>query len=475
MRVTSSLPSPPAPAAAVIVVAATAAGLGCADDGVSTGRLAVSNGNGRPVTVQVFPLDGDAPETFVDIPPGGTTPARAVDPERFATVRVRCPDEGCVGGGLVLAGVDDVIHVLATHPPSLSTPTVSVPTLTDATPRDGSAGVSRDAALLLRFSEPMAVPSLWAAPVRSAACEGPLRLSTDDPGDGCVALAEGIEEVGRGAYLFRPAEPLAGGVRYTLEVTTAVRSENNVRLAQPVRLSFTTGSALDREPPGRVMDLRAQRVDATEAELRWAAVGDDGLTGAAYSYDLRYHPGGCPFDAAAAVEAQGEPAPAAPGTEERFLLRGLSAGTSYCVTLTVLDDAANRSAPSVPLALRTSTSDDAVPPDPPRISLNSDWPGSIDVSWVAVGDDGTVGQATGYELRYGVPDCPAHDGRHFRSGTLVPELPAPAPAGTRERFSFGRLARGATHCVVLAVRDEAGNTAFSDPVEVTTIRPEDYW
>ena len=82
---------------------------------------------------------------------------------------------------------------------------------------------------------------------------------------------------------------------------------------------------VDSVPPGDVSDLATSNVRPNRVTLTWTAVGDDGATGTADQYDVRYSTS--PIDAgnfAGATPATGEPSPQASGNPESFDVTGLS-------------------------------------------------------------------------------------------------------------------------------------------------------
>jgi hypothetical protein len=98
-------------------------------------------------------------------------------------------------------------------------------------------------------------------------------------------------------------------------------------------------------------------VTDTSATLSWTAVGDDSLSGTASSYEIRYSTTPITtssFTSATAVT--GAPVPAAPGTSQSVVARGLSRQVTYYFALKTVDDSGNRSAISnVPSATTTDT------------------------------------------------------------------------------------------------------------------------
>lgn len=79
---------------------------------------------------------------------------------------------------------------------------------------------------------------------------------------------------------------------------------------------------------------------------------------------------------------------------------------------------------------------------------------SLVVAWTAPGDDGNAGQAAIYELRIATFAMTAAS---FSSGLVVPGMPDPAPAGTRQSFVVRGLTRGTNYWLGLRTMDEVGN------------------
>lgn len=94
----------------------------------------------------------------------------------------------------------------------------------------------------------------------------------------------------------------------------------------------------------------------------------------------------------------------------------------------------------------------AQPPAPARAQ---GAPGdSLILSWTAPGDDGTVGTAAAYELRYSTSPL---DEAGWGQATLVAGLPAPQPAGARQSAVVRGLSNGTPYWFGIKTVDEAGN------------------
>jgi hypothetical protein len=79
---------------------------------------------------------------------------------------------------------------------------------------------------------------------------------------------------------------------------------------------------------------------------------------------------------------------------------------------------------------------------------------SVTLSWTAPGDDGRVGTAALYEMRFSTS---AIDSTNWSGATVVSGMPAPRPAGTTQNVTVSGLTNGTTYWFALRTRDDAGN------------------
>ena len=141
----------------------------------------------------------------------------------------------------------------------------------------------------------------------------------------------------------------------------------------------------------------------TSITLTWTAPGDDGNTGTATTYDVRYRTGGAVDSSnwAGAGQATGEPTPHVAGTGETFVVSGLSSSTVYYFALETADEVPNWSAISNSPSGTTSTPADTTPPATvSNLATSSPTTTSLPLTWTAPGDDGNTGTATTYDVRY---------------------------------------------------------------------------
>jgi len=91
---------------------------------------------------------------------------------------------------------------------------------------------------------------------------------------------------------------------------------------------------------------------------------------------------------------------------------------------------------------------------------------AVTLTWTAPGDDGSIGQATSYDLRYST--TPITDG-NFSTATAVTGLSAPAPAGSTETTTVTGLQPNTSYFFALKTSDEANNvSALSNVATKTT-------
>jgi hypothetical protein len=103
----------------------------------------------------------------------------------------------------------------------------------------------------------------------------------------------------------------------------------------------TTTNSVDFTPPAQISDLAAVATSAGSATLSFIAPGDDGNTGTATAYDLRYSTAAITDQEwKDAVPVSGLPAPLQAGSSQTITVSGLNPGTTYYFALKTMDEAA---------------------------------------------------------------------------------------------------------------------------------------
>ena len=101
--------------------------------------------------------------------------------------------------------------------------------------------------------------------------------------------------------------------------------------------------SIDDISPAIVSDLMSLETTFNSASLSWTAVGDDGNSGTASFYDIRYSTESITAENwDGATRAVGEPSPQLAGSEETFEVTGLEFDTTYYFALKVMDDFGNQ-------------------------------------------------------------------------------------------------------------------------------------
>ncbi len=136
---------------------------------------------------------------------------------------------------------------------------------------------------------------------------------------------------------------------------------------------FSIKKTSDTTPPDAIDNLIATSPTATSLTLNWTSTGDDGNTGQASSYDVRFSTfniNEANFEQA--VPATDAPAPALSGTAESFVVSALQPGTQYNFALKIIDEAGNASAISN-IASATTVAGNVVVDEFNRSTLGSEW------------------------------------------------------------------------------------------------------
>ncbi len=225
---------------------------------------------------------------------------------------------------------------LAVAPPSHAQTTWNSVTLTWTTPGDDSL-TGTASQFDLRYSTSPITAGNFGSATRF--------LGTPVPGT--PGISQGVTVTG-----------LTPATTYYFAIKTADDVPNWSLISNVV--SRTTLAAPDTIRPFAVANVSVTSVTDSTALLSWTATGDDSLTGAAASYDIRYSTS--PITAgnwASASQATGEPAPTASGTTQTFTVRGLGRQVTYYFAMRVTDDAGNPSALS---NVASATTSDTMPP-----------------------------------------------------------------------------------------------------------------
>jgi chitodextrinase len=233
--------------------------------------------------------------------------------------------------------------------------------------------------------------------------------------------------------------------------------------------------APDLTAPTPVSNLAAGAIDTNQLMLTWTASGDDGDTGTATSYNLRYSTSAIVDEAtfASATAVTGLAAPKATGGAESFTVTGLTAGTKYYFALKVADEAPNWSGLSN-VVETTTLPPDVTPPsaigDLAAINVDSNM---LTLNWTSPGDDGNTGSAVAYDMRYSTSTITE---ANWNAATQASGEPTPGVAGTVEHLVVGGLQAGTTYYFAIKADDNGvppNVSTLSNVLSVTTLPPRE--
>lgn len=98
----------------------------------------------------------------------------------------------------------------------------------------------------------------------------------------------------------------------------------------------------DTTPPAAITDLAATNPTSTSITLTWTAPGDDGNSGTASQYDIRYSTSNITeSNWGSATQCTGEPTPKTAGSSESFVVTGLNSNTKYYFAIKTADEVLN--------------------------------------------------------------------------------------------------------------------------------------
>jgi len=131
--------------------------------------------------------------------------------------------------------------------------------------------------------------------------------------------------------------------------------ENVTALNRPIlNITYTPPVATDVAAPAAVSDLTASSPSSSAITLAWTSPGDDGNSGTASLYDIRYSADNITDESwPLAEQVLGEPAPLSAGASQSMAVAGLSASTVYFFAMKTWDEVPNTSNLSNVLSLAT--------------------------------------------------------------------------------------------------------------------------
>ena len=221
-------------------------------------------------------------------------------------------------------------------------------------------------------------------------------------------------------------------------------------------VTATTAPAPDMVAPASVTDLSVELKTGGEALLRWTAPSDD--RGPAATYKIwRWNARTTAYPLDEAVLLAGAPAPLPAGLSQAWTAGAVAAGTWAAFRLCAVDSAGNAAQLSAPVIV-DRTGEDITPPDMPGEFTASRYSlGTVQLRWIAPGDDGKKGRVRRYEMRH-MESPPA--GTPWWEG--LPSIVVdghPRPAGKQEFTNVTNVTLGKNHGYAIRGVDESENAS----------------
>ncbi len=218
--------------------------------------------------------------------------------------------------------------------------------------------------------------------------------------------------------------------------------------------------------PSDIANLLATSSTDTSITITWTAPGDDGNSGTASQYDIRYSTSninGANFYLGTVVS--GAPSPASAGSSESMIVTGLNPATTYYFAIKTADEIPNWSGLSNVTNLATLVEQQA-PANIADLASSNTTDSSITITWTAPGDDGAVGTATLYDIRY---SSTAINIQNWDSAIQISDEPSPLLAGTTQSYTLAGLPQGVGYFFAIKTADEIPNwSGLSNILAVAT-------
>ncbi len=220
-------------------------------------------------------------------------------------------------------------------------------------------------------------------------------------------------------------------------------------------------------PPGTISDLVVVDTTTTSVTLNWTAPGDDGFSGSASGYDVRFSAVGpiseTNWTSAETYSQTWTPVPA--GATETRTLTGLDSLTTYWFAIKAYDDVDNYGEVSNSPEAQTKEADAPDPID--DLSYSGMLATSVTLAWTAPGDDGATGLASGYILKYSTTGPITSENWH--NATIYMQSWTPLSPGTMESKTVAALTPDTSYWFAIVAFDEVPNYGgLSNVLSLTT-------
>ncbi|HWO56663.1 MAG TPA: fibronectin type III domain-containing protein [bacterium] len=269
-----------------------------------------------------------------------------------------------------------------------------------------------------------------------------------------------------GVYSGCQVDKLAASTRYYFAIRTGDEAGNWSGLSN-VGTGVTAGFS-DSIPPAAIADLTVDSTSSSTVTLSWTAPGDDGMAGKASVYDARFSvlPITSEVDWQFSARLVGEPSPSTPGTTQSLVVTGLIPDRQFHFAIRAGDEIINWSGLAGEVVARTAPAESTPPATITDLTVGLVTLTSVQLIWTAPGDDGDIGRATTYDIRfnnYAITDS------NWNSSSYVLNEPQPADAGSVQTMTVSGLESFRLYNFAIKTADEIPNwSRVSNSVAVVT-------
>ena len=216
----------------------------------------------------------------------------------------------------------------------------------------------------------------------------------------------------------------------------------------------------DTTSPTAPTDLAATAVSLSQINLSWTASTD----GVGVTEYLIYRCAGS--DCTPTIQV-------GTSTANSYSDTGLSSDTAYGYRVRATDAAGNLSGYSSTASATTPVPPDTTPPaNVSDLKAANPTLTSIELSWTAPGDDGNIGTASQYDIRYSTSLITE---ANWGSAVQCAGEPAPSAADAEQSMTMSGLTQNTRYFFALKTLDEAGNTSgLSNTVQKKTLREKGF-
>jgi uncharacterized membrane protein len=215
----------------------------------------------------------------------------------------------------------------------------------------------------------------------------------------------------------------------------------------------------DITPPSDIIDLAVVTTTGNSVTLTWTAPGDDGNFGTASGYEVRYSLSGVitPANWGSATIFTQSWVPLLGGSVETHNVSGLASGMQYWFAIRTRDEVPNLSNVSNSPS-GTTLLVDLTPPDIiSDLVVISTGANAVTLTWTAPGDDGNVGTAAIYEVRYSTAGL--INDTNWGAAMVFTQSWTPQLAGSTEINNITGLNAGTQYWFAIRTSDEVPNWA----------------